>query len=362
MFGGSQVYNACTWSVNGPRNLICESYKQCMGNILMWNFLKGKQLDISKLLGEDCFLSTTAVEGTFYLTLEYYDAEDDENYRVTVPIDGREGWTYGIINDHGRFEYHHACMRYMTEENEMMLDFPGDYANLSPDGHTKMQLGVPSIQWAIKVAAKHTAEMPTTLEFQTACGIIVNYACEGYKQNPSMKLNCDSLLSEGNTYMDWLVSKKNKRWMKFSEGSLHCFLMRLRYPADLYEAKFPPTEDVVTAEDAMRCLLIYPYDAIPRPLWKTRTRTWKCFPLDRGAEEAGGQPHHLSSIFGERWQYNKQLLRDIPSQNFIDVDAAVQNIQRFKIRRASPTPSRPFSATTMKKCLHRLPSVISKLR
>ena len=91
------------------------------------------------------WLYTTFSTGIFYLKFKFGD------HRVSLPIDGRIGWNYRIINKHGTFEFFHEMTPYLSANDKWaMIPCPADYNkyDLCPDGHLATRMGLSAVRLA----------------------------------------------------------------------------------------------------------------------------------------------------------------------------------------------------------------------
>ncbi|KAE8796955.1 hypothetical protein D1007_27906 [Hordeum vulgare] len=79
------VQNTVSWSLDGPPEVVSNSYRACIGHYRLWNILNGMSLDTNTLWGPGTYQHTTAYTGTFYFNVI------TGNSWVTSIIDGREG-------------------------------------------------------------------------------------------------------------------------------------------------------------------------------------------------------------------------------------------------------------------------------
>ncbi|CAN6246124.1 unnamed protein product [Urochloa humidicola] len=316
------IFNTVTCSLDGSNEEVSYSHLCATGHHRLWHFINGMILDTSSLFGPGRVLYTTAERGTFYLKYTY------RNHEVTLPIDGRLGWDFGIQNKFGTFEFAHGCKNMyldLYDNWKMLQGFPGDYSvkGISPNGLESTPMGITAARYACEILSEYKGELPAPEVVRECCSVLMQYGPEALKFNVVLDKTVPSLSQNGElpsmpmtlNSLSPALAPVERRWSNFGGVGLQTCMWKLKYPHVETEAKLRGIPGVVTTVDqALDAVNVIPYNRIPFP--GGRKRTWKAFGLDRDAYLAGGRPHVLSPEFARPWPYNEKLVRNIPDEKF----------------------------------------------
>jgi len=122
---------------------------------------------------------TTAESGTFYLTIKHGE------HWVTLVIDGREGWCYGLLNKNGKFEFKHTQYphsKYM-KRSKILKNVEGNYGKegICPDGLHMVRMGFVPVEVAVQVLSEYHGQDPVPREVREACATLLMYGPESAK-------------------------------------------------------------------------------------------------------------------------------------------------------------------------------------
>lgn len=265
----------------------------------LWNFTNGKVLDVSPVTRDaNKVLYTTAVSGTFYLTIRHGDDW------VTLVIDGREGWCYGFKNRFGAFEFKHIIypLRRYIKKSMTLKECPGDYGerSLCPKGLSKVHLGYTAVEEACKLLSEYKGEYPVSAEIREACTTLLIYGPQSVKLNEAFSAANASLLDD-KVLMESVHSGLHRRiqkWSTMSTALLYATSSMLHNGVDMVPDR-TGVHDVRSTEALLSEIAVVPYNRTIDDGVKKLTRKWKASPPDEDEESdlAAGKPHHLSKDF-----------------------------------------------------------------
>lgn len=305
------MQNTVTWPLEGSRDEVTQGHIFATGHYRLWNFVYGMLLDVSPLFvfGPRRVLYTTAVEGTFYLKFRYHQHE------VTLPIDGREAWVYGLQNKYGTFEFDHDDMKYLDgfERWKMLKDFPGDYSRqgLCPNDLQNTPMGIDAARIACEILSEYQGELPASELVRQSCSVLLLYGTKASKFNMVLDQTIPSLSREKQVSITLEDISPDlcpvvRRWNNFGGVSLESCMWALQFPTLKTQPKLRAIPGVITSvDDALSAVNIIPYNRVPSP--GPRKRTWKAKGVDQDAYLCGGRPHELSPSFARRWPYDDKV-------------------------------------------------------
>lgn len=173
--------NFVTWRIIGTPLVDYSKWLGCNSHFRIWNILRGKSLDVSSIWGDGSILYTTSIDGTFKYRIEYIDPITGDMHWVELFIDGPKAWWYSLRNKYGVFEFAHKnLIRYMLDEDAIMLDFAADYGSFAPRGVANIEQGSSAIIRSV-IQLSNLRGNQTKIQDQEACGVLNTYVCEPMK-------------------------------------------------------------------------------------------------------------------------------------------------------------------------------------
>lgn len=329
---GNSSLNTATVCLDGSNEEVLASFRRAIGRIRWYSKTKGMCVDLSRILGPNVEVFTTAEDGTFFVKLQY------KNRSLTLCLKARDLYIMGWRSEHGAFEIRMENeKRYMVGKDITVVKCSKNYSALSPDRKVSLtRLGPSVVRDAFEVLFKCRGEPSKHVKqaigryavmFSEAARLqsVFNTVCLSYSDPNFYECQLDNTQYENNSF--WI-----RRYGHYS-GELMVQINELKAERIPKPIKNKGDDDISSRIDILREIRILLLDACDQGEFEHK-------PAPKVMTEVPLMKHHPKSD-PEADTFPASILNDLPNAVELErrCEAELKRIYEMKAKQAQQATS-----------------------